>query len=267
MGKDEEADNREWVIVRKHGTDAIGFDATIADTILNVMPTLPDGTPLYVVNGEQKTRIENVPRTIAILDMPPDAQPFAFALDGATLMPGEDWRGCTLTMVGIFTETPDTSGPLVRVHVDALDTDQRVYLQVWLAYVTSDRTKARADYRWHPERGVQMSIRGLEHATLQGDRLSIPQMKRESNAVMRGFAVIRKVLITGPKAGNTYALPDHDPECVARAYYEIFDATPGDKKRPSQETVALHLGTSKPTVNKYRQRHGIPWPPARPQNS
>ncbi|MDQ6602189.1 MAG: helix-turn-helix domain-containing protein [Chloroflexota bacterium] len=248
----------------------------MADTVFNVMSSIPNATPIYVVTRDQQVFFpsSDAARYIATLGMPDDAVPFGFRYEGARLFAGgyeldgtpvhgENWQGYELTMIGTFAATPPANGPVVRVHLDNLASDERVYLKVWLAIVTSDQTRARLDCRWHPEGGKEISLRGLEHATLKGGRLSIRSMTNEAAKITRGIALINKVLVTGKAEGDTY-LDDNDPDCIRRAYVALYEQG-GDWQlrravsRPSQEDVAAWFDVSKPTLQRYLNRHELDW--------
>lgn len=101
----------------------------------------------------------------------------------------------------------------------------------WLELTWSPEAPLERPWRWHAASGSRDLERLAEAFTI---------VRRQRRGRPRGVTDIRQ------------------PEDVPEAYLAVLN---GSKKAPRQEQVAAKLGTTVRTLQRYRKKHGIPWPP------
>ncbi len=196
------------------------------------------------------------------LGIPDDVEPFKLRFAGNEVTTlgvdekkvkslAEQWDGYLLEIIGTAAGTPDPSGLVAAWH-PGIEGAPLIHVQVWLAIATYKTSPLRLDVRWHPERGEQISIRGLEKRHTVSD-LAVAR---------RAMSYVRMVTAAG--APEKFAPDDVKRIREASKRYAKKMSAAG-ASNIAQRDFALYVDCDVKTLRSFMGQHGIPWPKISPE--
>ena len=203
-------------------------------------------------------------KLIAELDMPSDSS--TVRLKAPSWGVGKKGRIYHFELFGIYLGAPTTessSGPIVEFRGKHKSEECKAF-QVWQQSVICEGSRVRGEMRWHPSRGEQIAMYGLEHAKGKSEVEDIwegiklfPLVRQQLPWISsEGF----KHVPAGRPRGSVALTRNSFIQMAVDAYKKIYENNYfGAGKHPTQTDVAQELLIARATLNRYIRSYGVTW--------
>ncbi len=184
---------------------------------------------------------------IAELGMPTDRPIGLLSLEHLALL-DRRLAGYGWIMVGRVVPYPRADPPWPALIAQPVPGRPGRALQIWCSRIWYGRSRLYGDMRWHPARGLTLSIGGLEH----------PHGDRDEARASRGLRLIVQRLRPGRPPGSIFF--EHPEECRA-ALLTVMRRLRQQGRAVTQRAVAecFDYQIRDRTVRRWLQEFGLSW--------